>query len=202
MTDVGGGDPRGVGVVPYRHGFIYRPFSQILILRYRVNMIQSYFSEIFARRCARRQILKQIWRNPGKGQVPKSGAEPPCCCWLLRPACRVGPLRRATQVLWRDRSDLCNYVIMFISVRYAAWRTGTAAPTAQTTTHTRVISGHLWSHADCFDDDVSVAVGASRAASSSAAHAAAMFSSAPCAAALCSHSRARTTSCDMPVPCR
>ena len=46
-------------------------------------MIQSYFSEIFARRCARRQILKQIWRNPGKGQVPKSGAEPPCCCWLL-----------------------------------------------------------------------------------------------------------------------
>ena len=29
--------------------------------------IQAYFSEIFAR-CARRQILNQIWRNPGLGQ--------------------------------------------------------------------------------------------------------------------------------------
>ena len=81
---LGGGDPDGVGVV--QTGRFLEDFD----LEYRVNMIQAHFSEIgysysnemFAR-CARRRILKQIWRNPGKGQVPKSGAEPPCCCWLL-----------------------------------------------------------------------------------------------------------------------
>ena len=58
MTDVGGVDPDGVGVV--QTGRFLADFD----LEYRVNMIQAYFSESFAR-CAHRQILKHIWRNPG-----------------------------------------------------------------------------------------------------------------------------------------
>ena len=36
-------------------------------LEYRVNITQAYFSKIFAR-CARRQILNRIWKNPALGQ--------------------------------------------------------------------------------------------------------------------------------------
>ena len=49
----GGSDPDGVGVV--QTGRFLADFD----LEYRVNMIQAYLSEIFAR-CARRQILKRI----------------------------------------------------------------------------------------------------------------------------------------------
>ena len=36
-------------------------------LEYRTNIVQANFSEIFAR-CARRQIIDQISRNPCRGQ--------------------------------------------------------------------------------------------------------------------------------------
>ena len=65
MTDVGGvGDPMGYGSGVVQTGRFLADFD----LEYRVNMIQAHFSEIFAR-CAHRQILKQIWINPGKCQA-------------------------------------------------------------------------------------------------------------------------------------
>ena len=77
MTDVGGVDPDGVGVV--QTGRFLADFD----LEYRANMIQADFSEIFAC-CARRQILKQNWRHPGKGQA----AAPPSARRIVRKCVR------------------------------------------------------------------------------------------------------------------